>query len=174
MDTLKIVITSLTTAILVLGGFLAFAPRVEAPKPSQDQVGALSGPDIPSPYLSFGGVRQWAGNTPLRTGTSTVCSIQSPAATTTLVAATARLDSIASYVTSWQIGKDPTAFSTTTALASMTFAANATGSIVATSTSGLTDTLIAPNSFINLKLATTSASATFAPVGNCAAVFREI
>lgn len=137
-------------------------------------VGALSSPDVASPYFSFGGVRQWAGSMEMRSGTSTVCSIQSPAATSTLVSATARFDGTPSYTTIWMLGHSTTAYATTTALvASKTLASGAKGDMIATTTS-LTDTRIAPLTYVNLNLSTTTVGSTFAPTGECKAVFREI
>lgn len=106
--------------------------------------------------------------------TTTPCSIASPAATTTLAfPATVNFTNSASYANDYQLGKATTAFATTTNLGKITIAANALGTLVATSTS-LTDNIIAPNSFINLRVSTSTASATFAPTGTCTAVFQSV
>jgi hypothetical protein len=173
MDIKNLVIGGLVGLVVLLAG-LAVIKQSAPTQDKQPPLGALSSPDIASPYLSFGGVRQWAGSMEMRSGTSTVCSIQSPAATTTLVSATARFDTTPGYTTIWMLGHATTAYSTTTALvASKTLASGARGDMVATTTA-LTDTRIPPSTFVNLALSTSTVGSTFAPVGECKAVFREI
>lgn len=142
------------------------------------QVGALTGPDIPSPYLQWGGVTTYAGSMTLKSAASTTCAIQTPSSTSTLVSATVRLDGTAPYATTFELGAGATAFTTTTRLALMSFGTSEKGSIIATTTinapTTLIDTLLAPNTWVNLKVATGSVSALFAPQGECKAVFRVI
>lgn len=78
---------SLVVSLLVL--WLGFTVR--PPKTVVNQVpgnggnlGALASPDIPSPYLKWGDVAIYQNNDTFDTGTSTLCVLASPAATSTL------------------------------------------------------------------------------------------
>lgn len=173
-------LASMSLVVTVLLGAYVFTHQT-APVVKEINTGALSSPDIASPYLSFGGVRFWAATQSPTAASSTVCSIQSPAATTTLEAATVRIDSSAAYLVQYELGKATTNYATTSRLALFDIAANAQAAIIATTTTSggvaltnVTDNIIAPNSFINLRISTSTASAAFAPTGRCSAVFREI
>ena len=87
MDTKKISIAAVVIAIIAL--VIVFVkPGVPGlpgsdgrnGRDGQDALGALSGPDIPYPYLSVGGGPVYQGKVAFSTGTTTVCSIQGPAA----------------------------------------------------------------------------------------------
>lgn len=144
------------------------------------QAGAVSSPDIISPYISYGGVRQWAYSMEIRQATSTLCSFLSPSSTSTLEHLSAKFDTTASYATSYAWGNDPTAFSTTTIIvAPYGAAAGGKLEIIASTTKVTAFTqngVVSPNTYINLKLSTSTAgaSATFAPVGTCKVMFREL
>ena len=146
------------------------------------EVGAATGPELPYKYLSVGGVRTWySHSTSFPTATSTLCSFQSPAATTTLVAATMNIKNTTGTNT-FQVGRAAAGASnvnstaTTTLLASLTVGSVSYGELVATTTltaSGLTDGVIIPYSWINFKVGTgTPGTITF--TGSCSAVFREL
>ena len=146
-------------------------------KPIEVVAGALSSPDIQSPYLSFGNVRAWGSGSDFRTGTSTLCAIQSPAATSTLVSATLRMDSLPYELTDVVIARGTTAFATSTILAFKdVFTTSELGYLVATTTlTTLVDGIVLPNSFINFRYSTTTVvNANFQPTGKCSVVFREI
>lgn len=171
-----LVSTAVTLAIVC-----AFAVGLNVHKVTPLQAGAVSSPDILSPYFSYGGVRHWGGHTNMRQATTTVCSFQSPPATTTISAATASFTASASYTTAYEWAWDSTAFSSTTALgATQVFIpANALGVIIASTTSTALaqgDGIIPPSSFINFRLSTTTAgtSATYLPTGACNVLFREV
>ncbi len=140
--------------------------------------GALVSPDIASPFLGFGDVRAWAAGPTFALGgsTSTACNIQSPAATTTLVAATLRIDSIpyATAATTWGIYRSDTPDTKTTQLALRDVLPK--GSIIATtSLTALVDGVVTPNSWISFILSTTTTvGPSFTPTGKCSVVFREI
>src|SRR3990167_70957 len=76
-------------AAVVVFGFFQKPAQVTVNIPEQTintpPLGALTGPDIPYTYFSFGGVRRFAGNQSLNQSSTTICSIQSPAATSTLI-----------------------------------------------------------------------------------------
>ncbi len=172
----KLVTAVLAAAIIALGGY-TFTHQSN-PSPDSPRVGALSSPDISSPYLSFGGVRQWAATESFVQATTSLCAIQAPAATTTLEAATARIDFSTTSVAVIEIGNATNAFATTTLLARFNMGASATNlNLVATTTAtALVDRIVPPNSWINVKMGTTNlgGAAGNIPTGRCNVVFREI
>jgi hypothetical protein len=155
-------------------------PQGPAGSPAPRTLGALTGPEIPSPYLTFGNVRTWQYKTSMAAA-STTCSIQAPSASSTLVSASANFNSIAS-TTVFAIGYDPvSAFATTTLIASKGLTTATQDTLVATST--VIDTnlrtltppnTLAPNSFINFKLGGGALAGTIPTTGQCIAVFREV
>lgn len=145
----------------------------------QPSLGALSSPDINSPFISWGGVRQWASSAGFTPASQTLCAIQSPAATTTLVAATVRFDSTISLgAGTYELGWGAVSGATTTVLARATLpSAKQTKELVATTsitTPVLTDNVVNPSTWINLNIASGTVSTSFAPTGKCLAVFREL
>jgi hypothetical protein len=158
--------------------------RIVSEVKSKLNLGALTSPDIQSSYLSVNGSRTWYNRVPVRTASSTLCTIKSPAATSTIAHASVALTTTASYVTQYLLGHDNTGNNaTTTSLGSiMAVAANAKLVYVASSTvndlfTGITNYgSVPPNSFVNFNLSTstTGASATYAPAGYCHVDFREL
>lgn len=96
-------------------------PRGPQGLPGKDAVslGASVGPDLFLPYLSVNGVLRTYTRVPFSQGTSTVCSVQSPSATSTLVSAKINLTSATStnVEVNWGRGNGFEDFSTTTLLA---------------------------------------------------------
>lgn len=82
----------------------------------KDLVGALTGPDISSPYLNWGGVKTYQARQSLSTATSTPCNIQSPAATSTLIYTALRVTTSTSTATTWTIAKAASSNATTTVI----------------------------------------------------------
>lgn len=151
-------------------------------------LGALAGPDIPSGYLRWGGgngVRVWPTGRALTQGTTTVCSILSPAATSTLLSAGLKLDVASSSATLVEFGQStsvPTA--TTTRIGTAYVVAGGASAFIAASTSPTTGatTVFAPNTYLNIKVqggvtlgdsATAAGAAGFVPTGACQATFEE-
>lgn len=133
----KIIIAGVVVAIL-LSGFAYFG--IEDGKDGRngiDGIGAVASPNILSSYLSWGashGIRTWKAGQALRTGTSTVCAIQSPAATSTLISAGVKFDVASSTATTVYLAKAATAFATTTAIGEAVLGAGEKAVILATST----------------------------------------
>lgn len=151
-------------AVLALGGIVAVGALVLNGKPATPSTpaGAISGPDIPSPYLAWGGVAIYGGSQSLAVA-STTCSIQSPAATSTLLfaaAAVSRSSTGATLQYEWGIGANR--YSTTTSLGIGTIASGAQGTVVASTTNANTGDIVdqqlvlAPNSWVNLKVGSTT------------------
>lgn len=174
MNNLKVIGISLVTAIIVLVcGFTVLPKQVkDAPTPN---AGAVSSPDIPSPYFSYGDVRHWAGQESFIVATNTLCAIQSPAATSSLTSAGARFDVQSPYTLQYELGVATTPYATTTRLALMTLAQSTNGLVIATTTNtALLDGFLAPNSYVVLKVGSSTVGANYLPTGRCTATFREL
>lgn len=116
-------------------------------------VGALAGPDIPSPYLRWGDLALYHNRTALKTATTTPCAIQSPSSTSTLLTTSLQVTTASSTATIWVPTKSATAFATTTALAvETTLGSAALGSmmVISSSTNLILDaaTTFAPNTWL--------------------------
>lgn len=127
------------------------------------------------------GICDWAYRVSMKGNTSTPCSIKSPEATSTIVHASADLATATTSAMVLEIGTANNNNATTTSLASSTLAANSKGRMVATSTlwgfypfsrSDLTNHIIAPNNYVNLRVNKDSISN--APLGNCEVIFRVL
>lgn len=168
----------LITAGIALGVVLlvlAFVPRsiINQVNPV---VGSVSSPDIQSPYFSFGGVRQWAGKSDsLIQATTTVCAIQAPAASSTLMLASLHLSVSSTTASTITIAKSATPYATTTIFGSqMAVAANATATIIASTTpvaaaGGVTQF----NGGEYVVFGMQGGIGSFSPSGTCQAVFVQ-
>lgn len=153
------------------------------PEGPQGKFGALSSPDIPWTYLNWGGVIRPQNSMVMNTGTTTPCSIQSPAATSTLESFSARFDTSTSTTPTYFVAQSKIMTSTTTAttqvatqLITVAGTANEVGrliDLVATSTSAgvAAGWVFPPNSFINLAIA--GGTGTFSPSGECKATWIQ-
>ena len=142
---------------------------------NEPAVGALAGPNIPSNYLKWCGVAIYSGATALAVGTTTVCAIQSPAATSTLIRASILLTTSSTTASTVTLAKAATAFATTTSLGQHVVAANAQGAIQASTTLavGLNDnTVFGPNQWFVVGMA--GGVGTFSPVGQCQATWQTL
>lgn len=167
-DILKIVVISALVAILVSA--VAKAPT----QPAETKSGSVASPDFTSSYISYGGIRFFGARTnSLTQATTTVCALQSPAATSSLAHFVLRLDVSSSTASTVVVAKATTAFATTTNLETATVAANAQADIVA-STTGRTIGLpvFAPNTWIVVGMS--GGVGTFSPSGSCAAEWVQL
>lgn len=144
---------------------------------SVQTVGAVSSPDIQSPYFSYGGVRFWGAKTDsLIAASTTICAIQSPVSTSTLVTGSIRLTVSSTTATVVTMAKSATRYATTTALASAAFGANAQGTLVASTTSTGTPldgtNTFAPSQWLVVGMQGTSGQ-TYSPQGVCQATWVE-
>jgi hypothetical protein len=167
MDIIKtIAIATVVGIISVAGGYMLNKPTVEQPR---SPVGAVSSPDIMSPYFSVGGTRFWSASTNSMTqATTTVCALQSPAATSTLVSGSAQFD-VSSTTASLITFARSVGSATTTSLGTFNLSANAKGYGVASSTSNST---FAPNTYFVVGMQ--GNSGTFSPTGSCRALWMEL
>lgn len=155
--------------------YLAFdAPDVPA---VENTIGGLAGPDIPSTYLKWGGghgVRLYPTSYPLKTATTTVCSIQSPLATSTLVSGGILFTTSTTTASTGAIGKASNPTATTSVLNTWSLAANEQGLFSASTTAQIgASAVFAPSEFLNFTMAGNVGGTTFSPVGSCHATFEE-
>tara|TARA_R110000868_G_scaffold75379_2_gene217553 strand:+ start:2120 stop:2752 length:633 start_codon:yes stop_codon:yes gene_type:complete len=142
--------------------------------PASPVLGALSGPDLPYPYLSVGGVREWASKVDMTTAvSSTTCSILSPVATSTIMYAGASLSTIAS-TTVFEIGYDATSPNATTSLLVTKNLTLGTQDTISASTTN--QIILSPNTRVNYKVGGGSVAGTVSQkfVGSCTAGFRQL
>jgi len=164
---------------LILSGFAVSAPSTI----EKVITGAATGPDMPFQYLRFGlgkGIKTTQFESALTTATTTVCAIQSPAATSTLVRGGILVTTSSTTASTLTIAKSATAFSTTTVLGQGALAANAQGFLAASTTAivaGGTGSNLNPNFVFGpnqwFVASFTGGTGTFSPVGTCHASFEE-
>lgn len=168
---------------LVLSLFGAFRPAQVQEIIKEITAGAVSSPDIISPYFSVGGARYWSANQTMQQATTTVCAIQSPAATSTLVAGTVSFTVSSTSASTVTVARQTQAFSTTTRdfnnalIRTQSIAANARGSFQAATTSltALTEAqanvVFGPSQWLLVTMA--GGIGTFSPTGQCTALFQQ-
>ena len=169
----------IVAGILSLNSLLPDKITIEpapTPKPSY---GALAGPDLPSNYFSFGGVRDWAGFESLLQGSSTICAIQSPAATSTLNHGSLRFAFASSSAISVDLARGTTQYGTSTLIGTTyAVAAGAQATIVASSTGSVAGdaTIFPPSTWFIARINQWSASSGVlnAPTGTCQARWTQI
>ena len=70
-------------AIWLVGAGKMGPPGPQGPQGSEGKFGALAGPDIPSPYLQWGGVYEYRTGAAIAATSSMLCDLTSPPATST-------------------------------------------------------------------------------------------
>ena len=185
----KTIVVSVIASVLVVLGVVAFTPAKVINQESQ--LGAVASPDIMSPYFSFGGVRQWAAHTDtLNTASTTICAMQSPAATSTLRLGSVRLTTGSTTAVVLEMAKSATYAASTTRISYGAVAAGdgiTLNSFVASTTStgasgyaytaNERDIVFAPNTYLTVKyggsLCGNGGTTCNTFVGNCSAVWQE-
>jgi len=163
----------------VLGKFLDLP---EPTSPFDPSLGAVSGPDMPFRYIGVNGLQTYYTKKALGTATSTPCSIQAPAATSTLLRTALRIGVATSTGTVWDAAKSTTAFASTTPLTKndtlITLASGIQGTMTVSASS--TDInldnefVFAPNEWIVWKVGGTVIAGSTFLTGTCSAVFEVI
>lgn len=155
------------------------APRVtvEAPKSSPVLAGALA--DIPSPYFTFGRVTKWARRIDLAQGTSTICAIQAPIATSTLDLGSGVSITLASTsAVTIDFARGTNQYATSTKIGNtIAIGASAYAHLTASTTaSSGAPTMFAPNEWFIVRINeySSSSGARNAPVGTCQAKFTQL
>ena len=128
-------------------GYLA-RPTV-APQP---QLGAVSGPDLSSPYFSVNGVVTYQSRVTMRAATTTLCAIKSPSATSTLAVVGWQIGAGTTTAATIDLATSTTAYSTTTNLVAASSVASGANGAVSWASSG-TNGVLAPNIYVVVKTA---------------------
>src|SRR5574342_1392556 len=98
MNNIKLVSISVVSAIIVSVGAFLLLPRpsinerVVEREIVKEGLGAVSGPDIYSPYLNLNDVILFPASEGLNQASTTVCSFQSPNSTSSLLFASVQID----------------------------------------------------------------------------------
>lgn len=163
-------------AVVVIWGSF-FAP-VQNSINETTHVGSVASPDINSPYYSVGGVRTWKQHSGvLNQASTTICSIQSPVSTSTLVYADLQLTTGTTTTILIDLAKDNTFAATTTKIGSsytVTGGAYATivGSTTPSTSAGSDSLLFSPGQYFNVKYGGAQGSLNVL-AGSCNAVWME-
>lgn len=165
-----LVAAALGAGVLVGNGLNKTTPAVQV-------IGAVSGPDLSSPYLAVNGLQENFYSSALNQASTTICSFKSPTSTSTLEAASVQLTTGTSTAILLEIGKSNTNLTaTTTRLGIAQLAANAQVTVIASTSPAAADpTIFAPNSYLVFKYGGTSAAegSVNQLVGSCKARFLK-
>jgi hypothetical protein len=174
METKNIIIVVALAGVAILGVLFPKATSTVVENVIEKPLGALSSPDIMSPYISFGGVRQWAQRGTFRSASTTVISIQSPVATSTLLSATCDFDTSSSTASTVTFAKDTDESGSSTPLQAFSVSAGAQAHLslpATTTTAGMSNLTFAPSAYFNVTMA--GSAGTFSPTGGCNAIWVE-
>lgn len=179
------VVAALAILVASLVGSYSGSFVASVPIPADSVLGALSGPDISSPYLNVNGVTKQYRSIALNQASTTICSLRSPAATSTLVFGSVKILTPTTTTISLEIAKSTVPDATTTRLAYDLSVAGQTTMVVAVGTSTdatapsnvvytifQDDLIFAPNTYLNVKYGSTL-GITNTLVGSCKAEFIE-
>lgn len=161
-------IVATVVGLAVVSVMLSMQPKPEKPLAAQSQL--VTAGDC----FFLNGQHSCPTTKALTTATTTVCSVKSPSATSTLDRARITFtvsSSSASFIT---IAKGTTPNASSTLLANTAIAANAQGTVVASSTPFAGTTLdgpmtVAPSTFVNFSMS--GGVGTFSPSGTCETQF---
>lgn len=112
--------------------------------------GALTSPDISSPYISVNGLVEYSTEVPLTVNNTTACVIQSPSSTSTLAFTNVQISTASSTQTIWTAATSTVPTATTSPIVpNFTLASGALGSFgAATGTASGVKTLMSPNTYV--------------------------
>ena len=166
------------TTVIENGTITINNPAPDAPV----NLGASPGPDMYVPYLSVNGVQSYYEQKGLNAASTTICSLLSPNATSTLELGSIGLRTSTTTAFTLTLAKATTANATTTLLGEISGAANTKVTLVASSTIvSLEDRVFAPNTYFNATMRGGAPAATaagtitgygqYSPTGRCQAKF---
>lgn len=165
----KLIVFGIILAIILAVTLSFVAVSKNSTTTKEITAGAVSGPDLGS-YAKIGGVVLRGSYTnQLNQATTTVCAIQSPVATSTLVMGSVQLSVSSTTASTVTIARATTPFATTTSLGSSVIGANAQGYLVASTTG---NHIFPPSTYLVVGMA--GGVGTFSPTGECSALFSEI
>lgn len=140
-----------------------------------EKIGAVVSPYSPIPELNLGGIRLVGLRKSLATGTSTVCAIQSPAATSTLVSAGVDFTLASTSAVVVDFSKSTTQYATSTRIGAAGYGitASAKATIVASSTGSVAGdaTIFAPSTWFVAKYSDNNNGVGDASTGSCHALW---
>lgn len=164
---------------------------------TKESFGALSGPDISSPYLQWGGVHEYRASMDMAATSSIPCSLQSPAATSTLLSFTANVSSLGNMKSTdfFTVSTSSVAYGSSTPsliyeatlakglgipyawypVMASTTAADVGRVLVAVNKDGTSNVIFAPNTYLNMRFATATAGTFISYLsGSCKARFQTL
>lgn len=173
------VIAVVALGVAVLGGG---TEKVREVVKQGDSVGAVASPDLSSNYFSFGDIRRHAAkDTTMTQASTTVCALQAPSATSTLVSGEVRFNTGSSTALNVGFGKGTTKFATSTALNAANLTGGAQGTLAAQDPEGASfdeDNVFGPDEWLLVQAfggITAGDSGTgFTPSGVCQATWEQI
>lgn len=171
-DFRNIIIAVLATALAVVVG-------TSFMKENTPPFSAVSSPILNTPYFGFGDVVQFrAKDSDLTAATTTVCALQSPAATSTLIRGMVRLSVSSTTASVVTLAKAATPYATTTPLNLVSVAANAQVTIVSSSTpetdGSISRAVFGPSEWLVVGMQGGISAGTFSPTGVCQATWEAI
>lgn len=167
MDILKSGIVALVVSVLVVTAGTLLMPKA-APL-----VGSITGPVIPFPYHTWGGVTSYRSHTAMQTATTTLCAIQTPSATSTVTFSGWSITTGTSTAATIDIGIGSTAYATTSTLVSGTSVnSGATGAAAYAAANGTT-AVVGPNKYLIVKTNGAGLGG-YTYTGTCSAEFTVI
>ncbi len=171
------ILGGMAVALALILGFIGAFRHIpsEVTPQVQTSFGGTS-PDIASPYLNVGGIIEWYAHTDnLTQATTTICQLQSPAATSTLGYASLHIGISTSTATTFIFAKGATQYATTTNILMSNSGSIGSASevnIVASSTM-----IFSPNQWFVISQAGNGAGAAnnnFSETGSCQAKWTQI
>jgi hypothetical protein len=166
---------ALLAGMLIFAGAYAFLPNTQVKEVQVPvQVGAVASPYIQSRDFSYGGAMFRGAHVDLTTTyasspAQTVCAMDGPSATSTIQSASVQITNPLAVSIPIEMAWGAASGATTTVIARGVIPASKTLTLVATSTieSGaslaLTDNIMQRDSFINVRISSSSVSANFIP-----------
>lgn len=144
------IIGAVAVLALILGGYGALKTDTVTSPDGKTEFGAVF-PYSPTPEVNLGGMRLVGAKKSLATGTSTVCAIQSPSSTSTLISAATEFNLASTSAVVFEFSKSTNQYSTSTRIGSLYgIAGSARATVVASTTGSVAGdaTIFAPNTWL--------------------------
>lgn len=172
METVTISKSLLAAMGSVLAAILVFLGATDVHVGPPTVFGALSGPDISSPYLSVNGVTTFYNKANMKGATTTACSFKSPSATSTLRLGSVNVFLASSSAVTVYLAKGANNNATTSNMGTLDIVASGQMQTFA-STTVTASQIFAPNTYFNVgvKGQSTNGGTGVSPIGNCSATF---
>ena len=156
MENVKVIIVSAVVVAVGLTGYALFVPtpseKVVREIINEVKVGAIPGNEINAEEVVINGLNLVAYNKQFNTGSTTLCSFDT-ISTSTLIKASAIIDTASTAALYFEWGKATTPEATTTSLGASALGASTKGTLLASSSASLFDVNgeYGPGDFLNLK-----------------------